>query len=323
MIKKNDIKKRLKTPRNARYACRNSPSSGLRRRKHKASQIELTNQRFETNHHRTEFSTPPSRNCHCLFDSYDYFIRYIPEVHFVNYGDTNEPYNKLHFKYIGLQPEERYSPIPALFLIHECRVRSFHPFKSIQELPSDFQWADWVITSAAISPDESPHQDNMISANETGGGYDSTRTATGNSPGTEGSPYLEGMYHRKHELGSHNPLSLDRPPAATPNYPSTPSASFSVHPDSHSDSHLTLTAHRLLTVSPPSPRKNISKALAQYGATEDALLSDSLDFLGVEENGDFVSILDDKTKEALWRGWSRLNTKKTREKEKERKNKKY
>ncbi|KAF5352052.1 hypothetical protein D9758_009376 [Tetrapyrgos nigripes] len=130
------------------------------------------------------------RNCHCLFDSYDYFIRYIPEVHFVNYGDTNEPYNKLHFKYIGLQPEERYSPIPALFLIHECRVRSFHPFKSIQELPSDFQWADWVPRTAQNDidrslppppspPDESPHQDNMISANETGGGYDSTRTATG------------------------------------------------------------------------------------------------------------------------------------------------
>ncbi|KAF5367420.1 hypothetical protein D9758_003614 [Tetrapyrgos nigripes] len=131
------------------------------------------------------------KNCHNLFDRYRYFIRYIPKTKrflFVNYGDiSSEPYTKLHFRYIGLRHQDRYSPIPTLFLIHECRVRGFHPFKSIQELPSDFQWADWIPQTAendidrsplppSSPPNNPPHED---SAGETGGGYDSTGSATG------------------------------------------------------------------------------------------------------------------------------------------------
>ncbi|KAF5352085.1 hypothetical protein D9758_009375 [Tetrapyrgos nigripes] len=118
-----------------------------------------------------------------------------------------------------------------------------------------------------------------------------------------------------HSHSQSQPQSLNQPPAATPNYPPAPS---SVYPDSHSESHPALTTHRLAAFL--SSKNRLLKALDRYGATEDTLLSDSLAFLEAERNGDLISIVDDKTKNAVLRRRSKLN-KKEREREKGRKKK--
>jgi len=66
---------------------------------------------------------------------------------FINFSDREElqPY---HGKAIALDIAHHYAPFPSIFLIHEMRVRGFHPFNPVEfSLPSDTSWQDWVLTA--------------------------------------------------------------------------------------------------------------------------------------------------------------------------------
>jgi hypothetical protein len=106
-------------------------------------------------------------NHHILFDGYTFFIRFFPDVSliclcfeseysqeqiqkfvFINYPD--EPtLRKFHGKAIALDIKDRYAPFPSLFIIHEMRVRGFHPFAPpIPSVPSDPAWQDWILSDS-------------------------------------------------------------------------------------------------------------------------------------------------------------------------------
>lgn len=103
-------------------------------------------------------------NHHRSFDTYKFFIRYIPEAgrHIEHTHDTqlNPPqihkfifvnqsgsrYDQIyHGKAIGLDASDRYVPFASIFVIHEMRVRGFWPFSDQQlELPEEIAWQDWI-----------------------------------------------------------------------------------------------------------------------------------------------------------------------------------
>ncbi|KAL1705604.1 hypothetical protein EV121DRAFT_203180 [Schizophyllum commune] len=88
-----------------------------------------------------------------LFESYMCFIRYVPSERkfiFVNYyGDnrTNNKYHKYHGKAVALDINDELAPFPALFLLHEQRVRGFQPFSEPSPLlPKVISWPDWILS---------------------------------------------------------------------------------------------------------------------------------------------------------------------------------
>ncbi|KAF5360465.1 hypothetical protein D9756_004541 [Leucocoprinus leucothites] len=84
-----------------------------------------------------------------FFERYNFFIRFMPQKFvFVNYSD-NPNLRQSHGKAIALDIKERNTPFPSLFLIHEMRVRGFHPFQPIAPgMPKykDITWQDWIIS---------------------------------------------------------------------------------------------------------------------------------------------------------------------------------
>jgi hypothetical protein len=62
---------------------------------------------------------------------------------FINFSD-HPRYRHLHQKAIGLQPRDSHAVIPALFLIHECRVRGHNPFCRNPPIPENIEYADWI-----------------------------------------------------------------------------------------------------------------------------------------------------------------------------------
>jgi hypothetical protein len=63
---------------------------------------------------------------------------------FVNYSDRQE-LQQFHGTVIGIDSDDLHAPFPSLFIIHEMRVRGFHPFQPIQpELPVELAFADWI-----------------------------------------------------------------------------------------------------------------------------------------------------------------------------------
>ena len=102
---------------------------------------------------------------HGHFDSYAFFIRFYPDVRlirlwfgpsiyskqirkfvFINY--SNHRYlQEFHGKAIALDIKEKYAPFPSLFIIHEMRVRGFHPFQPVvPTVPDDIPWQDWILS---------------------------------------------------------------------------------------------------------------------------------------------------------------------------------
>jgi hypothetical protein len=107
---------------------------------------------------------------HALFDGYEFFIRFIPEVSLnsyafcqiihmeqakkfilINYSDQYKvdlaPY---HGKAIALDITDIHTPFPSLFIIHEMRVRGYHPFHDTSlGVPDNdtIDWQDWVKTN--------------------------------------------------------------------------------------------------------------------------------------------------------------------------------
>ncbi|KAI0249131.1 hypothetical protein BJV78DRAFT_1378325 [Lactifluus subvellereus] len=92
-------------------------------------------------------------NHHNAFDRYLFFIRYSPETHkfvFVNYSGHPD-LQQFHGKAIALDITQRYAPFPSLFIIHEWRVRGFHPFKPTQPtMPNEIAWQDWIISDGVF-----------------------------------------------------------------------------------------------------------------------------------------------------------------------------
>jgi hypothetical protein len=64
---------------------------------------------------------------------------------FINYSGRwgLQPF---HGKAIVLDIKDRHAPFPYLFIIHEMRVRGFHPFMPIQpSMPDGILWQDWIL----------------------------------------------------------------------------------------------------------------------------------------------------------------------------------
>ncbi|KAF8345072.1 hypothetical protein F5887DRAFT_1102802 [Amanita rubescens] len=84
-----------------------------------------------------------------IFNAYGFFIRFCPDIRkfvFINYSN-DEDLQQFHGKAIALDIKDRYAPFPSLFLIHEMRVRGFHPFQTVvPTIPNDILWQDWILS---------------------------------------------------------------------------------------------------------------------------------------------------------------------------------
>ena len=69
---------------------------------------------------------------------------------FVNF--SRSPDNaQYHGKAVNLSIDDNRVPFPALFLIHEQRVRSCWPFSSEPEdIPMTIQFQDWMTTDGVV-----------------------------------------------------------------------------------------------------------------------------------------------------------------------------
>lgn len=68
---------------------------------------------------------------------------------------------KYHNRFILLDPADRLSPFPAIFLVHECRVRARWPFLSDcdSDVSEQGEWPDWL--TASVGPDGVPIRNNL------------------------------------------------------------------------------------------------------------------------------------------------------------------
>ena len=103
------------------------------------------------------------RTHHGQFNSYAFFIHFFPDVRliclwfgpsiysnqirkfmFINY--SSHPYlQQFHGKAITLDIKDKHMPFPSLFIIHEMRVRGFHPFQPVvPTVPDDMARLDLV-----------------------------------------------------------------------------------------------------------------------------------------------------------------------------------
>jgi len=151
-------------------------------------------------------------NHHLAFDSYLYFIRFLPDVNldclffesnihkkqikkfvFVNYSGTPH-LQEFHSKAIALDIKDRHAPFPSLFIIHEMRVRGFHPFAhipDIPDIPSNIAWQDWIslggvfddVTSSFKRNEPSRNSNNSVTAQSQPQFPPPTTNTGGTSPG--------------------------------------------------------------------------------------------------------------------------------------------
>jgi len=108
---------------------------------------------------------------HYYFDRYQFFVRFVPRVRlipfcfrvecstkkqtgkfvFVNYSNRHQ-LQQFHGKAIALDIHDRHVPFPSLFIIHEMRVREFHPFQPITpDIPIETPWQDWLLSGHVIN----------------------------------------------------------------------------------------------------------------------------------------------------------------------------
>ena len=69
---------------------------------------------------------------------------------FVNY--SNHPdLQSFHGKAVALDIRDRHAPFPSLFIIHEMRVRGFHPFEPVSPAIShELSWQDWILSDGVF-----------------------------------------------------------------------------------------------------------------------------------------------------------------------------
>ena len=108
---------------------------------------------------------------------------------FVNY--FNDPMlQQCHGKAIALDIRDPHAPFPSLFIIHEMRVRGFHPFEPTQPaMADDAPWQDWILldgvfdnASGSFKRDSPPDNgDNGFSA-QSQPQFQPTTMSTGDAP---------------------------------------------------------------------------------------------------------------------------------------------
>ena len=103
-----------------------------------------------------------------------------------------------HGKAIALDINDRYAPFPSLFIIHEMRVRGFHPFDFINpSIPSSIAWQDWVTTSEVLNTSGSFIRESP------------PWTRTGSTPPPQFQPMASAMSGGKSESGVSRLAPLD------------------------------------------------------------------------------------------------------------------
>ena len=69
----------------------------------------------------------------------------------INYS-SNPDLQQFHGKAIAIDIKGRHAPFPSIFIIHEMRVRGFHPFQPISPtIPIDNPWQDWILSGGVLS----------------------------------------------------------------------------------------------------------------------------------------------------------------------------
>ncbi|KAL5478629.1 hypothetical protein ACEPAI_2814 [Sanghuangporus weigelae] len=94
-------------------------------------------------------------NHHRSFDRYNFFIRFLPSKRkfiFANYSNSSD-FQQFHGKAVGLNILDHHAPFPSLLIIHEMRVREFHPFQDPNVvLPDDDPaWQDWILSDGVLN----------------------------------------------------------------------------------------------------------------------------------------------------------------------------
>ncbi|KAF9225145.1 hypothetical protein BS17DRAFT_794813 [Gyrodon lividus] len=103
---------------------------------------------------------------------------------FVNYsGDP--ALQQFHGKVIALDIEDHHVPFPPLFILHEMRVRGFHPFQPVAPaMPDDIPWQDWISSDDVFSTIPSDNGDTLSMQPQPQ--FQPTTTSTGNASSDPG-----------------------------------------------------------------------------------------------------------------------------------------
>ena len=88
---------------------------------------------------------------------------------FVNYS-RDPDLEAFHGKAIALDVKDQYAPFPSIFIIHEIRVRSFHPFNPVSPpMLDDHPWQDWILTDGVFDDASSSFRRDSTSGDDSGG----------------------------------------------------------------------------------------------------------------------------------------------------------
>lgn len=70
---------------------------------------------------------------------------------FVNYSGA-PTLQQFHGKAIALDIKDHHAPFPSLFIIHEIRVRGFHPLQpTAPDIPDAIPWQDWILSDGLVN----------------------------------------------------------------------------------------------------------------------------------------------------------------------------
>lgn len=113
---------------------------------------------------------------------------------FINYTRYSRE-AQYHGKAISLNADDRHAPFPAIFLIHELRVRGFCSFaQEPDDIPTTIQFQDWMAIDGSVT-------------SATGGTSDTPSQKSSDYPGhpyfLSGIGVLEGLRTRRDNLGRH------------------------------------------------------------------------------------------------------------------------
>ncbi|KAI0251666.1 hypothetical protein BJV78DRAFT_1275273 [Lactifluus subvellereus] len=93
---------------------------------------------------------------HIYFDKHHFHVTFlnhwkqIRRFVFVNYS-SNPDLQKFHGKAVALDIRDHRAPFSSLFIVHEMRVRGFHPFEPIEPtMPNEVPWQDWIYSDCVF-----------------------------------------------------------------------------------------------------------------------------------------------------------------------------
>jgi hypothetical protein len=114
------------------------------------------------------------------FKYFCFFIRYIPQVIvldlscsyslekqvqryvFINHSGSKDDI-RFHGKAIALDKEDKHAPFPALFIIHEIRVRAHNPFRPpMRDFIDPETWQKWITTSGVLNTFMTPDRPGLF-----------------------------------------------------------------------------------------------------------------------------------------------------------------